>query len=321
MAYTQDISGIYPDDTIAQLELKRRLARADALRNQPMPEGQMVSGRYVAPSWTQYLANIAGKYYGGKQEEEALKNYNAYQEAERKRLGDALEKFGKTFEPKSEVTQSTFEIQKPVTQTQVQTSPYGTTEQLGATSPWTNNQVEGTQTVQVPMATTTMRQPTMNDIRAGFAQYARDTRNPKLLESLYIKQFENMMTPKKPIELGAGGKLIDPTTYEVLATNPKESAESKSNLEKEYDFMVSKGYQGSAQDYFDMKRSMTDKERNDLDIKLKQLGIDQFKLWYETGLGTPPGGSVDVNKQALDWANAHPNDPRAAQIKSKLGVK
>ena len=27
------------------------------------------------------------------------------------------------------------------------------------------------------------------------------------------------------------------------------------------------------------------------------------------------------DRQALDWANANPNDPRAAQIKQRLGVR
>jgi hypothetical protein len=40
--------------------------------------------------------------------------------------------------------------------------------------------------------------------------------------------------------------------------------------------------------------------------------------------GVPAGGeargmSAD-DKQALDWANANPNDPRAAQIKQRLGM-
>lgn len=35
----------------------------------------------------------------------------------------------------------------------------------------------------------------------------------------------------------------------------------------------------------------------------------------------PNNSTPDVDKQALDWANANPNDPRAAQIKSRLGVK
>ena len=58
------------DDATAQLMLKRRLAQADLLKNAEMPQGQMVSGHYVAPSWTQYLANIANQYVGGKEAKE-----------------------------------------------------------------------------------------------------------------------------------------------------------------------------------------------------------------------------------------------------------
>jgi hypothetical protein len=56
------------DDTLMQLDFKRKLALADALRQQQMPEGQMVSGRYVAPSFTQYLANAVDTYQGNKKE-------------------------------------------------------------------------------------------------------------------------------------------------------------------------------------------------------------------------------------------------------------
>jgi hypothetical protein len=38
--------------------------------------------------------------------------------------------------------------------------------------------------------------------------------------------------PKKPIELGANGKLLNPDTYATLAENPKESPESVSSLGK-----------------------------------------------------------------------------------------
>jgi len=42
----------------------------------------------------------------------------------------------------------------------------------------------------------------------------------------------------------------------------------------------------------------------------------------EVPKGTAPSiGKGDEDKQALDWANANPNDPRAAQIKKKLGAK
>jgi hypothetical protein len=207
-------------------------------------------------------------------------------------MSAALTKFGKVFEPKNVVTQGTYDIEKPVEQTQIATSPYGTTEQLGATSPWTNNVNQSTQTISVPMSTTTQIQPSMNEIRKGFAEYAADTKNSKLLEEMLMKQYGNMMTPKKysihnigdvGVELDEYGKPTG-TRYDYRQEKP----ENKSTLEKEYDFMVAGGYKGSREDFFNMKRSMTEKEKQDFEIKLKELGIDQYKLYYETGYGTPP---------------------------------
>ena len=100
------------DDMNAQLMLKRRLAQADALRNAEMPQGQMVSGHYVAPSWTQYLANIAGQYAGGKQEEQAIQDYSQAQASKAQKLGDLMK--GKTvFETDAEGNQR--EVTKPYT--------------------------------------------------------------------------------------------------------------------------------------------------------------------------------------------------------------
>ena len=87
---TQDLSGIPADDAMVQLQLKRKLAMADALRNQEAPQGQMVSGRYVAPSWTQQLAGLANKYIAGKQENEAMKQYGQAQQAKQAKLADLL---------------------------------------------------------------------------------------------------------------------------------------------------------------------------------------------------------------------------------------
>lgn len=83
------------DEASAQLMLKRRLAQADALRGAEMPQGQMVSGHYVAPSWTQSLANLAGKYKGKQQEAEALQGYQDYQKSQKQRMADALEQYNK----------------------------------------------------------------------------------------------------------------------------------------------------------------------------------------------------------------------------------
>jgi len=83
------------DDTAMQLELKRRLKMAEALQQQAMPEGQMVSGHYVAPSWTQYLANAVNKYQGGKQEREALGQFGQYQTAKQDKITKLVNELSK----------------------------------------------------------------------------------------------------------------------------------------------------------------------------------------------------------------------------------
>ena len=60
------------DDAMMQLELQRRMKFADALRQQEAPQGQMVSGIYVAPSITQNLASLANKYMAGQGEKQAM---------------------------------------------------------------------------------------------------------------------------------------------------------------------------------------------------------------------------------------------------------
>jgi hypothetical protein len=86
----QDVSGMPVDDSMMQLEMKRRLARAEALRNQAMPQGQMVGNQFVAPSWTQYLANIVGKIQGGQEERQAIKQYGQFQKDRTAKLSDLL---------------------------------------------------------------------------------------------------------------------------------------------------------------------------------------------------------------------------------------
>ena len=84
-----DQSGV-DDTTLAQINLKRKLALADSLRNTKMPQGQMVGDRYVAPSWTQYLAGAVDKGMAGYQEDKALKEYGDYQKTKSAQLGDVL---------------------------------------------------------------------------------------------------------------------------------------------------------------------------------------------------------------------------------------
>ena len=85
---------IYLDPELQGIERQRQLAQALQQRGMQTPQGQMVSGRYVAPSFTQYLANAFDIYGGKTGVEEAEKGMAAYQQRQQKtaqqNIADAL---------------------------------------------------------------------------------------------------------------------------------------------------------------------------------------------------------------------------------------
>lgn len=80
------------------LGLQEQKALAQKLRQSAltdMPQGQMVSGFYVAPSWTQYLAKGLQMYGGMKGEQEAkqgIENLYGEREAQRKTFLESMPK-------------------------------------------------------------------------------------------------------------------------------------------------------------------------------------------------------------------------------------
>jgi len=64
---------IMPTYAPSMVALQNRQKMGDLLRQQSMdsPNGEMVSGHYVAPSWTQYAAQLLKGYMGGKMSDEA----------------------------------------------------------------------------------------------------------------------------------------------------------------------------------------------------------------------------------------------------------
>ena len=85
---------IYLDPELQGIERQRQLAQALQQRGMQTPQGQMVSGRYVAPSFTQYLANAFDIYGGKTGVEEAEKGMATYQQRQQKtaqqNIADAL---------------------------------------------------------------------------------------------------------------------------------------------------------------------------------------------------------------------------------------
>jgi hypothetical protein len=68
-----DIGTLTPEQMLEQQKILRQQKMAEMLLQQGMeqPKGQMISGRYVAPSWTQNLAGLANTYVGQRNLEKA----------------------------------------------------------------------------------------------------------------------------------------------------------------------------------------------------------------------------------------------------------
>lgn len=74
-------------------QMKRKQAMVDALRKQSMegPQGQMVGGRYVAPSITQYAAQL-GNAYAAAKGQQGVDASQQGMNAKQRELLDALRK-------------------------------------------------------------------------------------------------------------------------------------------------------------------------------------------------------------------------------------
>jgi hypothetical protein len=59
-----DIGTLNPEQMLQQQQILRQQKMAEMLMQQPAPQGQMISGHYVAPSITQNLAGLANMYFG-----------------------------------------------------------------------------------------------------------------------------------------------------------------------------------------------------------------------------------------------------------------
>jgi hypothetical protein len=224
---TQDVSGIPTNDAMAQLDLQRRLKMAQQLQQSQTPEGQMISGHYVAPSWTQSLANVASKYIGSKAEENAMKQYGEYTKSKEEKMANALKKLGGAFEPTITTSTEMQATEMPLAQgMNVPTSPFQTTEQVNQIAPNYDGQapvqnMAGTTTQMNPITKTSTTQPTLGDIEKAFGQYATDVNNPKLLEAMLSGRYEKMLKANEPVKLGAGEAVYSSTGTKIFG-NPKE---------------------------------------------------------------------------------------------------
>jgi hypothetical protein len=107
-------SGGLPVEYYPQMQdISRQLKMADLLRQQQAPQGQMVSGHYVAPSITQHLARALSEYTANKKEKEAYGKqdeiYRGYQEKQT----TAAQKLAEMLRPQADPMQSEMPTENP----------------------------------------------------------------------------------------------------------------------------------------------------------------------------------------------------------------
>jgi hypothetical protein len=229
------------DDLQMQMEMKRRMAFADSLRNQQMPQGEMVSGRYVAPSWTQQLANVFGKYVAGKVEDKALGQYRDYAKTKAEKQAEALKSLSGAIAPTAVTENSTYDIQVPNGRTPQ-------TENLGGMQPYES----GMKNISVPVTNTTgQRNRTSAELLQAVADYAAATKDPAMYEKLVMGQVSKSLEPKQTDWKALEGKFYGfdmqgNPTGKVLGEGKKETP---GTLQKDFEYAKSQGYKGSVEDF------------------------------------------------------------------------
>ena len=306
------------DDSMMQLELQRKLKLADALRNQAAPEGQMVSGHYVAPSWTQQLANLYGKYQAGQNEQGAIKQYGQYISDKQLKQANALRDLSGALKPVAETTQGSYDIQVPNGQTA------GPTDNLGGMKPYES----GMKTISVPMTTQTgtTRQPTADEITAAIGKYSSTIHDPALLEKVVMGQVTNALSPKQTEWKEVNGRLIGfdihgKPTGQVIGEGKLPDYGTAANASARAlfgkDFKdLSQPEQKKVTDYVNQFKT------GQLDVARGNLGVNQQQANFNTGtpnVNQPQAKTTSV-AEVQDYAKKHGiSYEAAAQHANSLG--
>jgi len=174
------IGAIPPELFAQQQQLNRQQQMANLLMQQGMnqPQGQMVSGRYVAPSFFQYAAPLAQLFAGTR-----------LQEKTEKQIADEYKKLGEEKKAESERLAKALRGQETVTE---MAGPYGQGVGMGGAN--------------VPMPTATMQgQPDFRQAVDVIMQNRLGTGRemlPALMQQAYPEG-------RKPVVVAPGGALVD----------------------------------------------------------------------------------------------------------------
>jgi hypothetical protein len=202
-----------PEQQIQQQQIARQQRMAELLmqQGQQIPQGQMVSGRYVAPSFFQYAAPLVQSYLGrkelGKVEQRQLDMAKELRANEMSAMTDYMQQ-----------KQGRPEIAEQVT------------EMAG---PYTGN-------VPMPTATIAGQSAITANPQAALANLLV---NPKATQAQ--RQFAFTEMNKGPIKVGAEDTLIDPATMKPIFTGAGKPTTDMQNFE----FAKLNGFKGSFNEF------------------------------------------------------------------------
>ena len=87
---TLPMQGTYGSPVMQDISQQRKLAEQLRAQSQEQLNGQMVSGHYVAPSWTQHIARVLQGYGANKIEGDARTKEADYNANKGKKLAEIL---------------------------------------------------------------------------------------------------------------------------------------------------------------------------------------------------------------------------------------
>jgi len=373
----QSVLGASPD--VMGLERQRKLAEALTSQAFAQPQGQMISGHYVRPAWSQQLAPVLSAAVGLGMNESLDKKQLALAEALRGKQQEVMQAWSEAKTPQEkfaigtsqyapkELQAATYEMLKPQKLGEGETNSqmnFGTgayepmaqggaklapevrqaMQMLGINKDLTQLNPQELQAINAKVMQLNQAKGTNISVNTGQHGFdnALKLRSDFRAEPIY-KGFEETKAAKLQIDQAA--KMASPAGDLAAATKIMKILDPGSVVrESELGMaMAATGVEDKVKNYANMVitgQKLTPGQRKDfveLSDKLYNAAGQQFnqkrneyagiaernKLDVEAAVGAPASLKAKQfsvqDQQALQWANANPNDPRAAQIKNKLG--
>ena len=324
---------------------QQKLSQLLLQQGMQQPQGQMISGHYVAPALTQYLQPLFSAYAGSKGMETAENKQLELAKAIRQQGDVAAQDVMNTYktDPQAALSKALQYQQFPQVKAVLpQLSKVGINELPTSVQEYKYGQ-QNPSFAEYQMG---LKRAGGTNLNVNTGQHGFDNalklRSDFRAEPIY-KGFEETKAAKLQIDQAA--KMATPAGDLAAATKIMKILDPGSVVrESELGMaMAATGVEDRVRNYAQMVidgTKLTPNQRKDfteLSSKLYNASAEQFnqkrgeyagiaernKLDVEAAVGAPAEIKTKQlapqDQQALQWANSNPNDPRAAQIKKRLG--